>query len=303
MKEITGNLRRDVKDLLGESANLVTGFFKRGVCTVRAVADKWKAFARDISNAVDTLMEPPFVGNGSEAPAQELDPAAEPVVTVMESEDSRFPVGMKLPLSQANDLVDKADMEQREEGRLPMPIQVKIDYTKDGRTDRYWLPLEIGAGGDLLTQMQKHIDRYLTSPEEVARLFQDVPEQYQDELRTTFAPLLKQSLRDLSMNVLSYFRRHCDISTLERTSVLQAQALPEAQRESLLTSTNLAVQTLRRTANAGQQQSSPQQERCVPPQREPQRKNRSSVKLKLAKIKASQPNGTAPHRGRSTPQR
>ena len=56
MGEITGNLKRDVKDLLGESANLVTGFFKRGLCTVRAVADKWKAFAHDISTAVDTLL-------------------------------------------------------------------------------------------------------------------------------------------------------------------------------------------------------------------------------------------------------
>lgn len=30
MKEITGNLKQDVKDLLGESASLFTGFFKRG---------------------------------------------------------------------------------------------------------------------------------------------------------------------------------------------------------------------------------------------------------------------------------
>lgn len=59
MKEITGNLKQDVKDLLGESASLFTGFFKRGACTVRAVADKWKAFAHDISAAVDDLMKPP----------------------------------------------------------------------------------------------------------------------------------------------------------------------------------------------------------------------------------------------------
>ena len=69
MGEITGNLKRDVKDLLDESASLVTGFFKRGLCTVRAVADKWKAFAHDISDAVDTLMQPPFAEGGPEAPA------------------------------------------------------------------------------------------------------------------------------------------------------------------------------------------------------------------------------------------
>lgn len=315
MSEITGNLRQDVKDFLNESVNLVTGFFKRGVCTVRAVADKWKAFARDISNAVDMLMEPPFMGNGPEAPAQELDPAAEPVVTVMESKDSRFPAGMKLSLSQANELVGKADMEQMEAGHLPMPVQVKIDYTKDGRTDRYWLPLEIGAGGDLLMQMQEHIDRYLTYPEETARLFQGVPEKYRDELHSVFAPMLEQSLRELSTDVLNYFRRHCDISTLEHTSALQAQALPEAQRESLLTSTKLAVKTLRRAANTGQQQPITQWERfapsesdapvppAAPPQRKPQGKNRPSTKLKLTQIKAAQSSGTRSHRGRIAPQR
>ena len=194
MKEITGNLRRDVKDLLGESANLVTGFFKRGACTVRAVADKWKAFARDISNAVDTLMEPPFAGDGPEAPAQELNPAAEPVVTVMESGDSRFPVGMKLPLSQANELVGKADMEQAGAGHLPMPVQLKIDYTKDGCTDRYWLPLEIGAGGDLLTQMQKHINRYVFTI------------QVGGNHRLVAVP--QQALGKLNADGVSLFRRH-----------------------------------------------------------------------------------------------
>ena len=101
MKEITGNLKSDVKDLLDESANLVTGFFKRGICTVRAVGDKWKSFARDVSDAVDTLMKPPFV-EGPEAPASALDEAAEPTVTIMESEDEHFPVGLQLQLSQAD---------------------------------------------------------------------------------------------------------------------------------------------------------------------------------------------------------
>ncbi len=295
MKEITGNLKRDVKELLAESANLVTGFFKRGACTVRAVADKWKAFAQDISNAVDTLMEPPFVGNGPEAPAQELDPEAEPVVTVMESEHSRFPVGMKLTLSQANELVATVDMEQIQAWRPPVPVQFKIDYTKDSCTDCYWLPLEIGSNGNLLTQMEKHIDRYLTQPEEVTRLFGEVPEYCRDELYTTFAPMLAQSIHDLSAGVLNYFRRHCDISTLERTSEIQAQALPEAQGKSLLASTKLAVKTLRRAANTGQQpivqheeeQSAPIQQAEHSPENDTPRPRRS-VKLRLRQFKREQ---------------
>ena len=46
MGEITDNLKKDVKDLLSESANIVTGFFKRGLCTVRAVADSGKRSRR-----------------------------------------------------------------------------------------------------------------------------------------------------------------------------------------------------------------------------------------------------------------
>lgn len=157
MKEITGNLKQDVKDLLGESASLFTGFFKRGACTVRAVADKWKAFAHDISAAVDDLMKPPFAEGGPEAPMVSLDPEGEPIVTVMESMDERFPIGKQMSLSQAEEYVRQVDQEYREAERTPQAVKVKIDYMKDGRTDRYWLPLEIGAGGSLLEQMQTHV--------------------------------------------------------------------------------------------------------------------------------------------------
>ena len=160
MKEITGNLKQDVKDLLGESASLFTGFFKRGACTVRAVADKWKAFAHDISAAVDDLMKPPFAEGGPEAPMVSLDPEGEPIVTITESMDERFPTGKQMSLSQAENYVRQVDQEYREAERTPQAVKVKIDYVKDGRTDRYWLPLEIGAGGSLLEQMQTHIGAY-----------------------------------------------------------------------------------------------------------------------------------------------
>ncbi|MCB5377598.1 hypothetical protein LIP85_17760, partial [Flavonifractor plautii] len=149
MKEITGNLKQDVKDLLGESASLFTGFFKRGACTVRAVADKWKAFAHDISAAVDDLMKPPFAEGGPEAPMVNLDSEGEPIVTITESMDERFPTGKQMSLSQAEEYVRQVDQEYREAERTPQAVKVKIDYMKDGRTDRYWLPLEIGAGGSL----------------------------------------------------------------------------------------------------------------------------------------------------------
>ena len=58
MKEIAGNLKRDMKDLLGESANIVAGFFKQGLCTVRGMADRWKNFTNGISDAVGMLFQP-----------------------------------------------------------------------------------------------------------------------------------------------------------------------------------------------------------------------------------------------------
>ena len=96
MKEITGNLKRDMRDLLNESASIMTGFFKRGVCTVRAVADKWRTFTQDISTAVDELMKPPFLENGPDAPLPSMKEGAEPIVTVTGSIDRNFPIGKQM---------------------------------------------------------------------------------------------------------------------------------------------------------------------------------------------------------------
>lgn len=125
MKEITGNLRQDVKDLLGESASLFTGFFKRGVCTVRAVADKWKAFAHDISGTVDELMKPPFAEGGPEAPAPQLNSKDEPMVTVVESTDEHFPEKLQMPLSQAERRVLQISELYRAHNQEPQPVKVK----------------------------------------------------------------------------------------------------------------------------------------------------------------------------------
>lgn len=90
MSEIARDLKKDVKELLFESAAVVTGFFKRGLCTVRAAADKWKTFARNVSTAADELMKPPLIQE-MEVPATDLPPTDEPVVTVVESGEHTRP--------------------------------------------------------------------------------------------------------------------------------------------------------------------------------------------------------------------
>ena len=89
MKEIAGNLRRDVKDLLGESANIVTGLFKDGLCTVRGAANRWRNFTRDISGAFVSLFK-----STNEALLPDLSPEQQPIVTVMESMDENLPVAL-----------------------------------------------------------------------------------------------------------------------------------------------------------------------------------------------------------------
>ena len=317
MGEITGNLKRDVKDLLGESANLVTGFFKRGLCTVRAVADKWKAFARDISTAVDTLMQPPFAEGGPEAPVPSLDAGAEPVVTVMESGDRNFPVGQQMPLSQANEYVGRMDAEYTEQDFSVQPVKVSIDYTRNGRTDRYILPLQIGAGGSLLEQMEGLLDSYRAAPERVATLFDNVPEEYRQQFEAAFAPLVQDSIGDLTQNILPYFRQHCAVSELEQQLQAQAAVLPEGQKAAFAETAKTAVSGLRRAANgAPPLETAPKREQ--PAQAAPQvrprpaeRRERSagtarprkSVKVSLRQMQARKNAVVAPPNAKTMPQR
>ena len=232
MKEITGNLRQDVKDLLGESASLFTGFFKRGVCTVRAVADKWKAFAHDISGTVDELMKPPFAEGGPEAPAPQLNSKDEPMVTVVESTDEHFPEKLQMPLSQAERRVLQISELYRAHNQEPQPVKVKIDYMKNGQTDRYFLPLQIGAGGSLLSQMREHISSYQANQEKISQLFHSVPDEYRKVLQKELTPFLHNSLDGLSKELLPYFQWHCGVGELGRQLEEQADMLPENGRRS-----------------------------------------------------------------------
>ena len=55
LKEIAGNLKRDVRDLLDESANIVTGLFKQGLCTANGMTTRWNAFTHGLSQAAKEL--------------------------------------------------------------------------------------------------------------------------------------------------------------------------------------------------------------------------------------------------------
>ncbi len=306
MKELAGNLKQNVKDLLGESANTFTGFFKRGACTVRAVADKWKAFAHDISDAVDTLMQPPFAEGGREAPTAELPPDAEPIVTVAESIMGELPIGRQMTLSQANEEIRRLDRQYQDAELTSQSVKVKIDYTRDGQTDRYWLPLEIGLGGELLEQMKGHLDRYHADPETVSRLFETIPEKYRETFKGELTPFVNENVNELSTGLLPYFHRHCNIAALEKQLGAQASILPEKEQATFRATTQRTITGLRRAANTGVQMETPTVQKEMPRQDIPTRqtdteKPRLSVRVQLCQIKEAGSGKTAPPKVRGRP--
>ena len=301
IKEILGNLKQDSRELLEESASLFTGFLKRGVCTVRAAAERWKGFAHDISEAVGTLFQPAFADDPG-LPQLQPGPKGEPLVTVTKSMGGKFPAGMRMTLSDANEYVRRVDEQYRAQELTPVPVQVKIDYMKDGRADRYCLPLEIGAGGSLLEQMQRHLDAYRDSPEKVVQLFEQVPEQYRSTLREELSPFVNDSIGRTGQALCQYFQTHCDIAELEQKLEQRLEALPERARRPYQKAARNTISGLRRAVNTGRERSRAlaREEQAADRQKE---RPRTSVKRQLRLIKASQPEQAGPLKKLAAPQR
>ena len=297
MKEIAGNLRRDVKDLLGESANIVTGLFKDGLCTVRGAANRWRNFTRGISSAFVSLFK-----STNEALLPDLSPEQQPIVTIMESKDENLPVGTRMTLSEAETQIGALNQRYWDSDEPERPVRVAIDYMLDGEVDRYWLPLRTGPGcGSLLEQMECHVDANLNRPEEVARLFEDAPAGLRELLHEQFGPQLHDDLEKLAGRVLTFFQQHHTITKLEQQFQTQAAAMPQKEKEKFLEYAKAAVTDLRKAANTSKT-IAPAQERTAPVSSTPARDSdrpRQSVKVKLHQIKKER--SRAPTRVKSRP--
>ena len=150
LKEIAGNLKRDVRDLLDESANIVTGLFKQGLCTANGMTTRWNAFTHELSQAAKSLFEP-----FSHVPM--ITENQQPIVTVKESACEELPVGTRMTLAEAEERIAELNLSMLDSGGLIQDVRVAIDYRLNGEQDRYWLPLQIGAGrGSMLEQMEYH---------------------------------------------------------------------------------------------------------------------------------------------------
>ena len=281
LKEIAGNLRRDVKDLLTESASIVAGMFENGLCTVRDAANHWKTFTQGIPGAVVSLFK-----STRDAPLTDLPQNQEPVVTVMESTDENFPVGMRMRLFEAESRVEEVNHSYWDSEEPEGTVKFSIDYTMDGEMDRYWLSIQTGPGQrSMLEQMKWNMEALLNDPHAATARFYDAPVGLDKLLHETFGPQLHNDLKKLSTRVLDFFQQHCTISRLEEQLGAQAMVMPEKERDKFLRTMRTNISELRTAANTGQVPDRAQ-ERTVPDSDETP--PRQSVKVKLNRIKKEQ---------------
>lgn len=294
LKEIAGNLKRDVRDLLDESANIVTGLFKQGLCTANGMTTRWNAFTHGLSQAAKELFRP---CPNLPAPAE----SQQPLVTVRESTCEELPVGIRMTLSEAEERMEELNLSMLDSGGLIQDVKVTIDYRLNGEEDRYWLPLQIGAGqGSMLEQMEYIVQSCLHSPDSVTQDFYTASPGLGELLHEHFGPQLQEDLEKLAGQVLGYFRQHCTITRLEQQFMRQAQAMPERDQRRFQESARTAIAKLRRAANTGQAVE-PVREQAPPVYGDAQL--RQSVKVRLHRVKEGQQKQPVLHKARNDPQR
>ncbi len=304
LKEIAGDLKRDVKDLLGESARVVTGMFKQGFCTANGLKKCWNTFTHGLSSIASSLSDPDFF-------APRVLPEHQPLVTVKESECEDLPVGTQMPLYEAEQRIEELCRELWDSDEPDKSVKVAIDYRMNDEQDRYYLPLQIGPGQSaMLAQMQQLIDSSLRNPDSVCQNFYTAAPGLSGLLHDQFGPQLRSDLEELGDHVLSYFQQHCTISRLEQQFQTQAEAMPVRNQKRFKEYAKTTITALRRATNTGQELPAPQreqQEQAAPPVQQPEQddgpKPRQSVKVQLRQIRESQSGKNVIRKSRNDPQR
>lgn len=93
----------------------------------------------------------------------ELDPAVQPVVTILHSQHAAFTAGDRFPLAAVDERFAAYDQEQH--GQPPKEVAYRVDYTFDGQTDYFMGTYEVGRGsGTLIRQMHDAQAQQLNDP-------------------------------------------------------------------------------------------------------------------------------------------
>lgn len=191
LKEIAGDLKRDVKDLLDESARIVTGMFKQGFCTSNGLQKCWKTFTHGLSSFAKALSDPDLF-------APKVLPEHQPLVTVKESDCEDLPVGTQMSLYEAEQRIEELNQARWDHDRPAESVKVVIDYRMDDEQDRYYLPLLIEAGRDsMLTQMRNLVESSLKYPDVTCQDFYTAAPGLSNLLHEQFGPQLQSDLEKL----------------------------------------------------------------------------------------------------------
>lgn len=306
LREIADNLKRDVKELLDESASIVTELFKNGFFTATGVSNCWKAFANGFSYVAKTLADPLLF-------APVVLPEQQPLVTVVESTHADLPAGTTMTLSEAEQKVAELTRRCLHSDEPDATVKVAIDYRLGEKQDRYFLPLQIHAGkGGVLEQLQDYVEVAMTSPEIVTLDFYCAPSGLGNLLHEHFGSQIQNDMEKMANQVLSYFQQHNNISLREQQLEKKAAAMPLREQKHFRESTKKMIADLRYFTNTGKAPPGPQHE---PPNqsapsdlaRQPTavspQQSRPSVRVQLRQIKEGQSSKPVLRKSRNAPQR
>ncbi len=156
----------------------------------------------------------------------------EPIVTFLWSEHEEIADGMKMPLSQANRLMEELDTRQRNDREQPdheglwyYKTSFRIDYVHNGEHFVYSGRQDIGDGdGSLVQHIQQHANHYLNDAS-WQRYLADKSEAEREKAN--------QDLRSMRDEIVPYFNAHCTLSQLEQRTngyISELEALPVTER-------------------------------------------------------------------------
>ena len=148
-----GQLDNPVLSMLAARDEILSVLEQETAVTEALTGDKLEAFqeAAEQANAIPTPAQE------TETPA--LDPAAEPVVTVLWSESPHLKEGQTMPLHEADALFARLDTEFQEPGYDK--TKFRIDFTFRGQPDNYEGRQDFGDGdGSLIQHIQSYHEYY-----------------------------------------------------------------------------------------------------------------------------------------------
>ena len=185
-----------------------------------------------------------------------LDPAAEPVVTILWSESPRLKNGQQMPLHEADAVFKSLDESQRHDREQPghtglwyTKTKFRIDFTMQGQPDNYEGRQDFGDGdGSLIEHIQGYHEYYAQDESWKNHvLHYEGPEAWEAD----------KAQRDMLLyEFIPYMKQHCNLSRMEQEAqrLLQSGDSLPPEQTAYLTALVDYVKECRPLLNQGQYQ-------------------------------------------------